>query len=160
VFNSNFLNAAIHCIYPGGFGDNSIFSWYNNDACAYTDWQFLKIEEVCFKMTFEQYEELAKLKVSVKGLQARIMGYMRSGGRFGAQAAKFRFLGRTVPIIRIVPYSDAILVRFEGERTSEHHFHYSEIEIVEDPIPLALRCIGPSKIEYNLDSYKKFFEVN
>jgi hypothetical protein len=43
VFNSNFLNAAIHCIYPGGFGDNSIFSWYNNDASSYIGWPFLKM---------------------------------------------------------------------------------------------------------------------
>jgi len=111
-------------------------------------------------MTFEQYEALKASKINVNVLQAKIVGYRRSGGTFGAEATKFSFLGRTVPIIRIVPHSDAILVRLEGGATSEHHFHYSEIEIIGAPIPLPFRCVGPSKIEYNLDSYKKFFEVN
>ena len=115
-------------------------------------------------MTFEQYEALTASKINVNVLQARITGYFRSGGTFGAEATKFRFLGKIVPIIRIVPHSDAILVRLEGVPTtneqSDHHFHYSEIEIIGDPIPLPFRCVGPSKIEYKLESYKKFFEVN
>jgi hypothetical protein len=46
VFNSNFLNAAIYCIYPGSFGDDSISSWFNNNGCTYNDWWLFRMKKI------------------------------------------------------------------------------------------------------------------
>jgi hypothetical protein len=105
-------------------------------------------------MTFEQYEMLQKS--SINGILLKIMNYKRSAIAHGGEQTKFRFLGKTVPAIRTVPSCDAILVMLEGATVEALHFHYSEIELVGNPLQLTTE---PVKCEYDLNSYNKFFET-
>jgi hypothetical protein len=111
-------------------------------------------------MTFEQYTALATSKINVTTLRAKILGYERSVKTWGAEPIKSRCINKIVPIIEIKRDIGAILVSLKENKASEYHFHYSEIEIIGSPAPISFHPVGLSKIEYNLDSYKKFFEVN
>jgi hypothetical protein len=107
-------------------------------------------------MTSEKYEELKKLKNSlINNMLVRIIGFKRSGQAHGAEATKSQYVGKIVPIIKIVPSVSAVLVKLEHALIKEHYFHYSEIETPK--MPHQSINTDPLKIEYDFNSYEKFF---
>jgi hypothetical protein len=115
-------------------------------------------------MTREQYFKFANRnqenKRANKPIEAKflVIGYVASARRFGAEGQKRKMVGNIYDFDSLESsLSERIFLH--GDNSATLSFHYTDINLISDSVNELITPTESLKVEYDLNSYNKFFEV-